>query len=343
MKVQRIHAWGGPLSLDDVARPVAGPGEILPKVQACGVGLTVLNCMRGDLGQRPQDLPRIPGHEIVGEVVACGAGVDGWSPRDRAMVYFYLSCGDCTFCRQGRESLCERFEGFVGVQRDGGYAEYVTVPARNAILLPQGIGWAEATAIPDAIGTPYHICRQRALVRPGRTVMVTGAGGGVGIHMVQMARKFGARVVGVDVGPEKLEAIRTQGAQAFDARDPDLLPALRHWADDRGVDVAVDFVGQEDTLALGLQTIGRGGTLVTVTTFPGVSFPVTPRHLVLNEVSIVGSRYVGRQELEEAARLVAAGEIHPVVSALRPLERVEEIHELLTAGGLIGRGATIPG
>jgi propanol-preferring alcohol dehydrogenase len=216
MRAQVLHRWGGPLVFEEVAMPSPGPGEALVKVDACGVGLTVLNYMRGDLGQRPEDLPRIPGHEVIGTVAETGPGVVGFRRGDRVMSYFYLICGHCDCCRTSHEPLCRNLKGNVGVARDGGYADYLVLPAVNFLPLPNGIDPVAATAIPDAIATPFHACR-RAAVGPGDVVVVIGAGGGVGIHMLQMARLFGAEVIGVDAGQAKLDAIRAAGARV--ARD----------------------------------------------------------------------------------------------------------------------------
>jgi len=340
MFAQVLHAWGGPLSYEEVPVPAPAPGEVLVKVEACGVGLTVLNYMRGDLRQPGPHLPRIPGHEVVGRVEALGDGVTGPAVGDRVMAYFYLTCGHCEFCRLAHEPLCRNFGGYVGVTRDGGYAEYVALPAANWLPVPEGIPAVEATAIPDAIGTPFHVCR-RAGIGPGDVVMVVGAGGGVGIHMVQMVRVFGGEAIGIDLGEPKLGAIRRAGAMAaIDFRWEDCADRVRAAAPS-GVSVAIDFVGQPQTLAFCLQALDRRGRLVLLTTFPGVEFPVSPRGMVIDELTILGSRYTSRWELLQAARLVAQGKIRPVVSQTVSLENVQAIHAKLREGTLLGRGAIV--
>jgi len=338
MYAQVLHEWGGEVVYEQVPTPVPGPGEALVKVEACGVGLTVLNYMQGNMGRRPEDLPRIPGHEIVGKVVELGAGTEGLQVGDRVMAYFYLTCGRCDFCRLAHEPLCRNFQGYVGVARDGGYAEYVTLPAANLLPVPEGIPSIQATAIPDAIATPFHVSR-RAGIGPGDLVMVVGAGGGVGIHMVQMARVFGADVIAIDLGEEKLKATRELGAlAALDFRSPGLVESVRSVAP-LGVSVAVDFVGKPETLSFCQDLLGRRGRLVFLTTFPGVTTEVSPRRMVLDELTLMGSRYTSRWELLQAARLVAEGRIKPVVSSVVPLSRVRELHDRLRAGTLLGRGA----
>jgi D-arabinose 1-dehydrogenase-like Zn-dependent alcohol dehydrogenase len=338
MRAQVLHEWGGELSFEDVPAPKPGAGEALVRVEACGVGLTVLNSMRGNLGQRREDLPRIPGHEAVGTVVEIGSGVAGLHPGQRVMVYFYLACGACDYCRLAHEPLCRNLHGNVGVARDGGYAEYLVLPAFNLLPLPDGIDPVAGTAIPDAIATPYHVSR-RSAIGPGDVAMVIGAAGGVGIHMVQMARHFGADVIAVDVGAAKLAAARERGTvAALDFETADVREALRAAAP-RGVSVAIDLVGNRETLAFAVDALGRRGRLVLLTTFPGVTVDLLPRAMVQQELSVIGSRYASRWEVSEAARLVADGRIQPVVSAVVALERVRELHARLRARTLLGRGA----
>lgn len=338
MHAQVLYQWGGEVVYEEVPTPVPGPGEALVKVEACGVGLTVLNYMRGDLGKRPEDLPRIPGHEVIGTVDDVGADVDSFHIGDRVMAYFCLTCGRCDFCRLAHEPLCRNFQGFVGVARDGGYAEYTVLPAANLLMVPNGIGPVEATAIPDAIATPFHVCH-RAAIGPGDLAMIVGAAGGVGIHTVQMVQAFGGDVIAIDQGDEKLDATRRFGAvAAFDYRSPDLSDAVRSVAP-LGVSVAIDLVGQPNTLAFCLKLLESRGRLVLLTAFPGVKFNVDPRRIVLHEQQILGSRYASRWEVLEAARMVREGKITTVVSDVVTLATVRQIHEKLRAGTLIGRGA----
>ena len=164
MRGFRIHQWGGELQLEQLPEPVPAPGEVLVRVEACGVGLTVLNAMRGDFTQDPGLVPRIPGHEFVGRVVSVGAGVQQPGAGARVMAYFYLICGPFPPCRAGRDSRCPTLKGWIGVHRDGGFAEWVCLPAHNALPLPEGISSALATVIPDAVATPLHVCRRVGIV-----------------------------------------------------------------------------------------------------------------------------------------------------------------------------------
>jgi D-arabinose 1-dehydrogenase-like Zn-dependent alcohol dehydrogenase len=340
MKVEghRIHEWGGPLRWESFDVPDPQAGEIRIRVEACGIGLTVLNCIRGDLADDAARLPRVPGHEIVGVVETVGPGVTSPAAGQRVMAYFYLVCGACDACLSGHDSLCRKLAGWVGVHRDGGYAPYTVLPARNAVPLPGSIPAAQATAIPDAIATPLHVCKTRARIHAGDRVAVIGAGGGVGIHMVEMAVLFGGRVAGLEASESKFDAIRRMGgtpvrSQSFDRID--LTPA---WGAEPPT-VVIDLLGSRASLAWGMNVLALGGRLVVLTTFREVDLMMNPRDLVLRELTILGSRYASKAELAESATLVASGKIHPVVSHVVRPEDIEQVHRALQGGTLIGRGA----
>jgi D-arabinose 1-dehydrogenase-like Zn-dependent alcohol dehydrogenase len=336
----RIHRWGGELVWEAFEVPDPGPDEVLIRVEACGIGLTVLNCIRGDLADERATLPRVPGHEIVGRVVAVGDGVTSLAPGQRVMVYFYLSCGTCLPCRSGRDSMCRNLAGWVGVHRDGGYAPYTVLPARNLLPLPESIPAAWATAIPDAIATPLHVCKTRAQVHPGDRVVVIGAGGGVGIHMVQMARLFGAEVVGLEAHEEKFDLIREAGGIPVLSRDFAQVDLRSVWGEERPT-VVIDLVGTPASLSWSMEALGPGGRMVVLTTFRDVTFPADPRQLVFRELTVLGSRYASKAELMEAAELVARGRIRPVVSQVVSPDGVEVVHQALRSGTLRGRGAVV--
>jgi D-arabinose 1-dehydrogenase-like Zn-dependent alcohol dehydrogenase len=339
VRAGRIHRWGGELRVEEVPDPRPAEDEVLVRVEACGVGLTVLNCIRGDLGDDPDDLPRVPGHELVGTIVETGAGVDPGRQGERVTAHFYLFCGRCPRCLAAQEPICDNLAGWVGVDRDGGYAELVALPGRNAVALPAGLDPVLATTIPDAIATPVHVCR-RALVRPGERVAVVAAGGGVGMHMVQVARVYGAEVAGLDVGAEKLEFLeRELEVRAVPSHDFGAVQLPLAWGGRS--DVVVDLLGTAESLRWGVDHLASGGRLVTLTSFRGVNFPISSRELVFREAAILGSRYASRHELALAARLLAEGRVRPVIGRREPVDRVAGIHEDIAAGRLLGRGALV--
>jgi D-arabinose 1-dehydrogenase-like Zn-dependent alcohol dehydrogenase len=337
VRARWITRWDGPLESGERPEPQPGPGEVVVEVEACGVGLTVLNCIRGDLGSDPGDLPRVPGHELVGRVVDTGAGVDPVTVGTRVMAYFYLFCGACPRCFAGREPLCERLDGYLGVHRDGGYAERVVLPARNAVELPAELDPVSATTIPDAIATPVHVSRH-SRIRHGERVAVVAAGGGVGVHMVQVARLHGGEVTGLEASDAKLAFLSDElGVEAVDSSDFSAVRFPARWG--ARADVVIDLLGSQASLEWSASVLAPGGRLVVLTTFPGVGWRLEPRQLVLSEATVLGSRYASRHELVLAAGLVADEKVRPVIDREVPADRVDELHDALRRGELLGRGA----
>lgn len=338
MKGYRLHRWGEEPAWEELPQPDAGPDEVLVEVEACGVGLTVLNCCNGDLADDPALLPRVPGHELVGRVVSAGTGAGQALIGRRVVAYFYLVCGICPECVAGRDSRCRNLGGWVGVHRDGGYAPWAALPARNALPVPDALDPVGATVVPDAVATPVHICRTRAQVVPEDRMVVIGAGGGVGIHLVQVAQLCGARVAGLDIGEPKLAVVEQFGATAVDSRDFAAVDPIALWPDGPPT-VVVDLLGTTASLAWAAAALGMGGRLAVVTTFPGRALPLDPRDLVFRELSVVGSRYASRAEVGLAADLVAAGRVRPVIGTVTGPDGVLDLHRQLREGALLGRGA----
>ncbi len=339
MRAAWIGAWGGTLELGEAPDPEPGPGEVLIRVESCGIGLTVVNCMAGQLGADPAHLPRVPGHELVGTVEAVGAGVPVGRVGERVTAYFYLSCGTCERCLAGAESLCRNFGGNVGVACDGGFAELVRLPQLNALALAGSLDPVEATVIPDATATPVHVAR-RASIGRGERVAVVGAGGGLGIHMVQVARAFGAEVLGLDVAEEKLSFLADElGVHAASSSSFDAVSLPDGWGGK--ADVVVDFLGRKESSRWALEHLDSNGRLVCLTSFRGIEFPVASRELVAGQLSVLGVRYASRHDVRLAAELVATGKVRPVISRRVGLEEVPSVVEDLRRGTLLGRGALV--
>lgn len=338
MECLQIREWGGDLHREEVPVPEPNADEVLVDVEAASVGLTVRNAINGDLGDDESFLPRIPGHEIVGTVAEAGSSAVPFEAGDAVAAYFYLICDRCSACLSSRESLCERFRGFIGVHVDGGYAEYVSLPATSVVSIPTSLDWVEATTIPDAVATPYHVITQRANVRPGDDVMVLGAGGGVGIHLVQLADHYGGEVTAVDLSEEKLRACRDVGAEhTINTSRTSLSEAHA----DLGIeyDSIVDFTGSMALLETAMSALAPRGRLVNLTGFPDRTFELSPREQTLGELEVVGSRYCSRYELRRAAELVDDGVVTPVVSDVVGLDGVDDLLGTIEAGELVGRGA----
>ena len=344
MKAMVLKRKNEPFVLEERPDPKAGPGEAVARVIACGSGLTIHHARAG---RTAVNYPIIIGHEVLGEIVEVGHGVHGLKAGDIVTPHFYLSCGQCHWCRVNREPLCDNLAGFIGRQIDGGYAEYINLPARNWIHVPEGIDYknhpAEAAVICDAIVTPYKVIRW-ARIAPLDTVAVFGAGGGLGIHMVMMAAWAHARVIAVDVSAEKLKACRAAGAEAVvDASKENVVEALKALTGGRGVDVAVDFVSQVATLEAGADSLAKGGRLVTLGGYSPVPFRVSAAWLLAGEREIMGSRAFSKQDIIDALELCARGQVRPLVTETYRLEEAEKVHARLEAGLITGRAAIVMG
>lgn len=339
MKALVLRAAKTPFELREIPDPVAGPGEAVARVIACGSGLTIQHIKAGRAAVK---FPRVIGHEIAGEIVAVGAGVTGLAVGDGVTAYYYLNCGHCRWCLTGFEPLCVNTSGQVGRECDGGYAEYIKLPAHNFIKLPEGLDYkahpAEIGVITDALATPYKVLR-RARVKAGETVAVFGAGGGVGIHQVMLAKWARARVIAVDVARNKFDACRKAGAdEVVDASAGHVVEALLDLTHGQGIDVAIDYVSTTATLEAGAKALGIHGRLVTLGG-AGQSFTAAAREMVHKELDLLGSRYVTRSEILDTLDLVARGEVWPLVTEIHPLEEAEALHERLERGEVTGRAA----
>ncbi|HSL10019.1 MAG TPA: alcohol dehydrogenase catalytic domain-containing protein [Actinomycetota bacterium] len=344
MRALVLREWGGPLEPSVVPVPEPARGEVLVRVEACGVGDTLNNMRSGRNATMPgAAVPRILGHEIAGSVVAVGDGVEHVEVGRRVWVYMYLTCGRCEACRFGHDPMCRDLRGMVGLSIDGGFAEYVVVPADNVEPLPDEVSSVDACATVDAIATPWHALRAVAPVGPTDALVVVGAGGGVGIHAVAVGRLLGARVIGVDVSEDKLGFVREHGAHdVVDGRVDDVAGAVVRATGGRGANVILDYVASSTTLGWGFRALAHEGTLVVQGVNPlGDEFRVEPRAFVHRQLGVRGSRYASRREVAEAIELVRRGAIRPVVPTTVALDDVETVFELLARRALLGRAAVV--
>jgi len=335
MKALVIREFGGPLILEDVPVPQAGADEALIRVKACAVDQFDLTIRDGKFPTAKT--PIILGHEIAGVVESVGANVVNIQPGDRVTSTLYLTCGRCRYCLSGRETICADFKGYVGIHTPGAYAQYTTIPAVNLVNLPESISFPEGSVIANAIGTPYHALTKRAKVQPGERVIVTGAGGGVGVHALQLLKRMGAFVMAVDIGEEKLALARELGADiVFDSSSGDFSEAAREWTNGEGAEVILELVGTK-TFESSLKSLARGGRMVIVGSHTGTELKAGPQAMIANEWEILGSRNVTKRELAEVVALVAAGRIKPIVTGTYPLEEAEPLHQRLRKQEIIGR------
>jgi len=334
----RYHGPLKPLRLEDVPVPEPGPGEVLVRVLAAGLCHTDLHFTSGllDLGVAPLTL----GHEIVGRIERAGPGVPAERIGERVVVYYYTGCGRCPHCLAGDENLCDALRAEHGFVTDGGFAEWVRAPARNAVPLPAHVSDAAAAPIGCAVTTAIHAATL-ARVGLGDWVVVLGAGA-VGYGLVQVARLRGARVVAVGRSAAKLDQARALGADATVRAGAEDVPArIRALTGGRGADVVFELVATRETMGWSLAALAKRGRLVFVG-YSEDALQVHPIQLVVGEQVVTASVGCTLAELRQAVDLVSEGRVRTVVDRTLPLERFQEGVDALASGALVGRAVLVP-
>ena len=342
MEAVVLRALGGPanLQLDRMPDPTPARGEVLLDVRACGVCYHDVIARRGDLGPLP--LPAILGHEVVGEVIELGDDVTGWKIGDRAATLQRMSCGDCSNCRQERNSLCKVDRRFFGEDIRGGYATRMTAPASGLCRIPEGLSSPDAATVCCTTGTAVHVCRTRGRVAAGETVLITGASGGVGLQAVQLCTHDGARVIDVTSSASKVKALEDAGAwHVVVSRDLDFANAVKEITRGEGVNVALEIVGSA-TFSQTLRCMAPGGRLVVVGNLDTGTFQLNPGLVIVKELEIIGAYATTRGELGVALELTAAGHVKSCVSEVVPLADAARVHFRLENREIAGRVVLVP-
>ena len=337
MRAMAVSTYGKPLELMDAPEPQLRPGHALLEVLTCGLCYSDVKTVRGKMPYSSElSLPHVPGHEVCARVVATdppGALKEGAI----VVVYHLWPCRVCGRCRAGQDQLCSNPHGWLGFKTTGGFQERIVAPLHRLTEVPASIDPVHAASLTCALGTAYRAVTSQGRAAPGMHMVVLGLGG-VGIHALQVARAAGARVVGLDVSEKSLEAARALGLDARDNRDPTVVERILSETRGEGVDVVVDVVGHEDTVRQSEKMVRAGGRIVAVGYAVGTDFTIPSARFVLEEVELVGSRYMLLDELERAIRLVADGHVEMVVDGVWPLEGANELIDRLEAGELVGRG-----
>jgi D-arabinose 1-dehydrogenase-like Zn-dependent alcohol dehydrogenase len=342
MQAVVLHQFGSPshLTLQSVADPRPGPGEVLLRVRACGVCYHDVINRRGSLPRT--SVPAILGHEVAGEVVEVGAGVRGWAVGDRAATLQRMSCGACPSCDSGRTSLCKRDNRFFGEELPGGYASLMVAPVGGIGRVPDGMPWAVAATVCCTAGTAVHVVRTRGRVQRGETVLITGASGGVGLQVVQLARLDGAHVIAVTSNEAKARALYNAGAhEVVVSRDLAFAADIRRLTGGEGVQVAIEIVGAA-TFAHTLKVMAPGGRVVVVGNLDGGTVDLNPGLLIVKELEILGAYATTAAELDLALGLTNAGKLSPFVTEVLPLADAAKAHVRLENRTVAGRLVLCP-
>jgi 2-desacetyl-2-hydroxyethyl bacteriochlorophyllide A dehydrogenase len=342
MKAVQLIAHGAPgqWQYHDVPDPVAGPDETVVRVRACGLNRLDLWFEEGGLPM-PLSLPRIPGCEISGEILSLGKNAANWREGDRVAVQSNLFCGHCEFCERGEESICLNGE-LLGIQRDGGFAERVAVPASALVRLPAGVDFTTAAALTLAGSTAMHMLTYRAQVRKGDTVLAIGGASGVGSAAIQIAKQLGARVISTGSTEAKRRLAAGLGADhVVDTSKADWPGEIRKITERRGVDLVVEHVGGE-VLRQCFTCLARGGTIVTCGATSGREVPLNLWPFFVKEQKLVGSYGRNRKDISATLDWAASGKIKPVIHKIYPLAETRAACADLRGREIMGKAVITP-
>lgn len=337
MRAALFRRHGAPevMEVAEVPTPAPGPGQVLVRIHAAALNHIDLWLRRGLPSMRVA-LPHVPGGDGCGAVAALGPGVTGVREGDRVVVSPGLSCGRCARCQTGQDQLCAEFR-LVGEEGWGCEAEYVAVPAANVVAAPAGVADELLAAVPTVYMTAWHMLVDRAHVAPGDVVLVQGAGAGVGVAAIQIAKLHGARVIAVAGSDAKLARARAVGADdGVNHRVADVVAETRRLTGGRGADVVFEHTGAE-TFPVSVRACGKGGRIVTCGATAGHEPVLNLRHVFWRQLAILGSTLAPKGTLHRVLDLVAAGRLRPVVDRVLPLDRVADGHRAIEAREVFGK------
>ena len=336
------------LVVKDIPVPVPEPGEVLVQVAACGFCHHDLLVMTGVL-RRGVDPGIVLGHELAGRVVLVGESVTTLVPGDQVVSILTNACGRCDRCRQGREHRCRSGVG-IGHGRNGGFAEYVCVAESSLVSVPDTVDLTGAALFACPMGVALQAVKQVAQVQPGETVVVTGAGGGLGTHAVQIAAALGGRVLAVTSSPDKVGSLEKLGAaEVLETGDPsagsvdtlDFSELVMAFTEDEGADVVIDTVGSP-LFDSTWQSLAQYGRLVLLGEVAGEPVRLNLAEIVFRDARILGSSGVSRDLVHEVSVMVSQGTLRPVASLVLPLEEAATAVQNLSSRSVLGRIVLVP-
>jgi NADPH:quinone reductase-like Zn-dependent oxidoreductase len=342
VKAVRFHEFGGldVLRVEEVDDPRPGPGEVLVRIRASALNHLDVDVREG-ISRFPVQLPHTLGVELAGEVETLGAGVEGWAPGDRVNPYIMEPCGDCRYCRTGRENLCLT-PGFISFSTGGGYAERVVVKARNLIRIPESVSYEDAAAFQVAFATSWHMLFTRGRLKAGETVMINAVGSGIGSAAVQLAKIAGAHVIGNASSVEKLDRAAGLGMDdGINHATEDVAARVMELTNDRGVDLVYEHVGGK-LFQAGLDSLTKDGRLVICGGHSGEVVPFDIIPFFRGQHSVIGSFTYTREEVERCYALAAQGRLQALVHQTFPLDDAREAMATMERREHFGKLVLVP-
>ena len=331
-----FHEFGGPdvIRYEEVDTPRPLRGEALVEVRAVAMNHLDLWVRRGLPIETT--MPHIGGADTSGVVADVGEDVEPSVIGARVVVNPLLFCGRCRRCAAGEESLCPHLR-LLGEHTNGGFAQFVTVPASNLYEIPEEVSFETAACLPVSYQTAWRAVINRARVGPGEEVLVVGASGGTAVAIVQTALLAGARVHAVTRGADKIDRLRKFGVEfTYDREEVDFSSAVYDQTGRRGVDVVFDGVGTA-TWSGSVRALAPGGRLVVYGATTGHDARLDLRRLFWKQLELVGSTMASRGEFEDMLRAAWAGQLNPAIDTILPLSQARAAHERLEAGNQFGK------
>jgi len=337
MKAVLFREHGGPekLSYEEVPKPVIDHEEVLIRVRACALNHLDIWVRQGNPSY-PMPLPHVSGSDIAGEVEAVGDLAQGVTVGDRVFVSPGISCWRCNECLAGRDNFCRSYV-LIGAMAPGGYAEYVRVPFRNVLPIPGNLSFEQAAAFPLVSVTASHMLFSLAQLKHGETVLVMGAGSGVGSIAVQLAHLAGARVTTTVGSDDKIPKAVLLGAHAVINHGREkVADRVKLLTEGRGVDVVIEHIGPEVWDSC-LASLAKGGRLITCGATTGAEVKLDLRYVYSRQFTIKGSYMGTRAELVKAAELFGQGRLKPVIDRTYPLREARAAQEQLLSRKVFGK------
>ncbi len=337
MKAVYFNQYGDEsvLQYGELPDPQINANQVLVEIKACGVNHLDLWVRRGVPGARLK-MPHILGSDISGIVAAVGELVTHVKTGEEVIVSPGVSCGRCEWCLTSFDNNCRHY-GVIGEHMPGGYAQFIAVPAVNLIPKPANMNFIEAAAFPLTFLTSWHMLVTQCQVRPGEVVLILAAGSGVGVAAVQIAKLHGATVIAAAGSEEKLEKVKTLGADyVINYEKQNFREETLKITNKRGVDILFEHVG-EKTWQDSIKTLARGGRLVTCGATTGYNALTDLRYLFSKNLKIFGNLMGSKGELLHLVEFFKTGKFKPVIDRTLPLPQAAEAHRILAQREQFGK------
>lgn len=342
MKAVVFHEHGGPEKLvyEDLPAPEPGDDEVLIRVKACSVNHVDIWVRQG-IPAYKTSFPHVSGCDVAGVIESTGQNAGGLHPGEKVFVAPGLSCFRCAYCLSGQDNMCINYR-IIGAHTNGGYAEFVTVPAVNVLSIPPNLSFEEAASFPLAFLTAWHMLITRGKLKAGQEVLVLAAGSGIGIAAVQIAKLAGAWVAATAGSDDKLERAKQLGAdEVINHRRENFSDKVKELTGGKGVDLVFEHVGPE-TWDKSLTSLAKNGKLVTCGATSGAEAMTDIRYVFSRQLSILGSMMGTRSELLELAKLMEIGKLKPVIDTVFPLREAQKAQERMLGRDHFGKMVLCP-